>query len=148
MMANKVNKMLCVAGKIYEMVLGKYGDFHLTVSNAFKVNLSNKFAIEMDKISVLYDRAVQGKFKVLSIEEKYLFFQTNGFENMFISKDEGGKLSYIKDRPILMLTSTSYTPDEDLSIVVEALTKYAERKDMPKIHLVVTGAGPQKKMYL
>lgn len=58
MMANKVNKMLCVAGKIYEMVLGKYGDFHLTVSNAFKVNLSNKFAIEMDKISVLYDRAV------------------------------------------------------------------------------------------
>lgn len=61
---------------------------------------------------------------------------------MFISKDEGGKLSYLKDRPILMLTSTSYTPDEDLSIIVEALTKYADRKDMPKIHLVVTGAGP------
>lgn len=142
MMANKVNKILCVFGKLYEMIFGQYADYHLTVSKAFKTDLSNKFNIDASKIGVLYDRAVQGKFKVLSIEEKYLFFQTNGFENMFIKQDSNGNLSYIKDRPLLLLTSTSYTPDEDLSIIVKALTKYAERKDMPKIHLVVTGAGP------
>lgn len=84
MMANKVNKILCVFGKLYEMIFGQYADYHLTVSKAFKTDLSNKFNIDASKIGVLYDRAVQGKFKVLSIEEKYLFFQTNGFENMFI----------------------------------------------------------------
>jgi len=66
---------------------------------------------------------------------------------MFIQKTNG-QLSYIKDRPLLLLTSTSYTPDEDLSILIGALEKYAKRDDLPRIHLVVTGAGPQKKMYL
>lgn len=152
MMANKVNKLLCVFGKIYEMYFGKYADYNLTVSKAFKTDLSNKFAIPADTIGVLYDRAVQGKFKELSIEEKYEFFEQNGFGGKFIKRnsDDDGKVEYVyvKDRPLLLLTSTSYTPDEDLSILVSALEKYAARDDLPRVHLVVTGAGPQKKMYL
>jgi len=148
MMANKVNKLLCVFGKIYEMYFGKYADYNLTVSKAFKTDLSNKFGIPADSIGVLYDRAVQGKFKELKIDDKYEFFEQNGFGGKFIQKNSQNKLVYIEDRPLLLLTSTSYTPDEDLSILVSALEKYAARDDLPRVHLVVTGAGPQKKMYL
>ena len=45
MVANKVNKLLCVFGKLYEMYFGKFADYNLTVSKAFKTDLSNKFAI-------------------------------------------------------------------------------------------------------
>lgn len=58
MVANKVNKLLCVFGKIYEMYFGKFSDYNLTVSKAFKTDLSNKFSIPADSIGVLYDRAV------------------------------------------------------------------------------------------
>ena len=84
----------------------------------------------------------------MTIEDKFEFFEKNGFGGKFIRKGAVGALEYVKERPLLLLTSTSYTPDEDLSILVSALEKYAARADLPKIHLVVTGAGPQKKMYL
>jgi len=48
-----------------------------------------------------------------------------------------------------MITSTSYTPDEDIGLLIDALRKYANNpKQLPKIYLVVTGAGPLKKMFL
>lgn len=52
-----------------------------------------------------------------------------------------------------MLTSTSYTPDEDIGLLIDSLKAYAiKRKQgnsvLPKIHLIVTGAGPLKKMFL
>jgi hypothetical protein len=46
------------------------------------------------------------------------------------------------------LTSTSYTPDEDIGLLIEALEMYAEKDGLPEIRLVVTGAGPQKKMFV
>jgi hypothetical protein len=59
---NKVNKFLCIIGKIYEGFFGKFADHHLVVSKALKTDLSHKFGISKNKIRVLYDRAVAGKF--------------------------------------------------------------------------------------
>lgn len=57
-----------------------------------------------------------------------------------------------KERPLLMITSTSYTPDEDLAFLLRSLELYSDEMDrnksLPPIHLVVTGSGPQKKMFL
>lgn len=52
----------------------------------------------------------------------------------------------------LLVSSTSWTPDEDFSILLEALENYAaQRKQNPKlpsIIAVITGKGPQKEHYL
>jgi len=55
----------------YEGFFGRLGDEHLTVSKAFRKDLAEKFGIPIDKISVLYDRAVAGKFRVLTLDEKH-----------------------------------------------------------------------------
>ena len=65
---------------------------------------------------------------------------------------KNGKVEFKKGRPLLLLTSTSYTPDEDIGLLVNALERYAEQASkmsrLPNIHLIVTGAGPQKAMFL
>jgi len=51
-----------------------------------------------------------------------------------------------------MITSTSYTPDEDLSMLIDALELLSKEQEqnpkIPNFHLIVTGAGPQKKKFL
>ena len=50
-------------------------------------------------------------------------------------------------RPVLLLSSTSYTPDEDFMILVKALAKCDENPNCPSIQMIVTGKGPQKALY-
>lgn len=57
------------------------------------------------------------------------------------------------DRPALLVSSTSWTPDEDFSILLEALALYEERATkpdarLPKLMVVVTGKGPLKDTYM
>ena len=63
-----------------------------------------------------------------------------------------GKIGLKEDRPVLLLTSTSYTPDEDLGLLLKALVLYADRArqdgSLPRLHLIVTGAGPLKKQFI
>ena len=68
MQSTKVNPILCKGAQIYEQFLGKFSDKNFTVSKAFKKDLSERFGIQNDTISVLYDRAVKGKFNLLTID--------------------------------------------------------------------------------
>lgn len=61
------------------------------------------------------------------------------------------------DRPAILVSSTSWTPDEDFSILLEALTIYEARarelenqgeSSLPKLLAIVTGKGPMKKQYM
>jgi beta-1,4-mannosyltransferase len=56
------------------------------------------------------------------------------------------------DRPALVVSSTSWTPDEDFSILLDAMRRYEEtagvREDLPKMLVVVTGKGPQREEYM
>lgn len=58
-----------------------------------------------------------------------------------------------EDRPALLLSSTSWTPDEDFSILLDALSKYDEMARnaegrLPKVLMVVTGKGPDRQKYM
>ena len=47
-----------------------------------------------------------------------------------------------------MLSSTSYTPDEDFMVMVEALDLYDVDETMTRrIQVIVTGRGPLKEFY-
>lgn len=68
------------------------------------------------------------------------------------------------DRPALVVSSTSWTPDEDFSILLDALQIYdnqaqdlANKKQskinelgghLPKILVILTGKGPLKEKYM
>jgi len=57
---NRVNKVLVFMAKLYEMWLGRCGDYHLCVSKAMQKDLMNKFRLK--NVSVVYDKATK-KFK-------------------------------------------------------------------------------------
>eukprot|EP00511_Aplanochytrium_stocchinoi_P010332 CAMPEP_0204865752 /NCGR_PEP_ID=MMETSP1348-20121228/13224_1 /ASSEMBLY_ACC=CAM_ASM_000700 /TAXON_ID=215587 /ORGANISM="Aplanochytrium stocchinoi, Strain GSBS06" /LENGTH=476 /DNA_ID=CAMNT_0052017253 /DNA_START=59 /DNA_END=1489 /DNA_ORIENTATION=+ len=64
------------------------------------------------------------------------------------------KLALKPDRPRLLISSTSWTPDEDFGILLDALAfldRRITRDDLvdtfPLIICVVTGKGPQREMY-
>jgi len=61
------------------------------------------------------------------------------------------------DRPALVVSSTSWTPDEDFSILLEALGLYEKRAmqlasshstSLPKLLVIVTGKGPLREKYM
>ncbi|KAK7064742.1 Chitobiosyldiphosphodolichol beta-mannosyltransferase [Favolaschia claudopus] len=58
------------------------------------------------------------------------------------------------DRPALLVSSTSWTPDEDFGILITALGEYnarassASNKNLPKLMVILTGKGPLKKKYM
>ena len=71
-------------------------------------------AIARKPIHVLYDRATD-KFKPTTINEKQELYKTINLESQLSG------LALSQDRPALLLSSTSYTPDEDFMILVKAL---------------------------
>ncbi|KAF4572429.1 mannosyltransferase [Pleurotus pulmonarius] len=65
------------------------------------------------------------------------------------------------DRPALIVSSTSWTPDEDFGILLHALELYEKKarivntqpqsqsgNKLPKLVVIITGKGPQKAMYM
>jgi beta-1,4-mannosyltransferase len=52
----------------------------------------------------------------------------------------------------LLVSATSWTPDEDFSILLDALVAYSastiEQPNLPRILAIITGKGPQKDYYL
>ncbi len=64
------------------------------------------------------------------------------------------------ERPALLVSSTSWTPDEDFGILLKALEIYEDKARrrrnehdkeegrLPKVLMVVTGKGPDKEKYM
>lgn len=53
------------------------------------------------------------------------------------------------ERPALLVSSTSWTKDEDFGILLDALVEFDAQLDcrLPFLAVVVTGKGPQKESY-
>ena len=59
-------------------------------------------------------------------------------------------IAEVEHRDLLLFSSTSYTPDEDFDLVIDALKQISDKIQntaLPGIHLVVTGKGPLKAEY-
>ena len=93
--------------------------------------------------SVLYDRPPD-KFRPITASERSDLFQRLASDYPVfsdISEDTG-----------VLVSSTSWTEDEDFGVLLEALLQYEAAKiggqRLPDLCVVITGKGPQKQFYL
>ena len=117
-------------------------------------------------VVTLYDRPTK-QFQKLSVDQKLKTLSMLKFpmstmdsvevvidsdstkaENPLLIFDKNSIPSFINNRPALVVSSTSWTADEDFSILLDALHSYDKSNPVRKICLLITGKGPMKKHYI
>jgi beta-1,4-mannosyltransferase len=155
-----LKKLILKLATALEMNFGRwFGNEHLCVSEAMKKDLKQKYNINA---TVLYDRPPKAIFRKesLSLEEKHDLFRrvfpdnvetANGSEKTLFTKSKNDMISTRKHKPGLVVSSTSWTADEDFSILLNAIQIYDERqtklKNPKRLQLIITGSGPLKAFY-
>lgn len=113
------------------------------------------------RATVLYDRPFDS-FKTLSIEDKHSFFRRISKtysvfagpqpdnSTIFTAHLPNGIVALKQTRPALLVSSTSWTEDEDFSLLLSALKDYDKStiEDLPDLICVITGKGPLKDYYI
>ena len=125
----------------YEGFFSKHADAHFTVTNAMARVLENKWNV---KAVALHDRPPK-HFQPLSPAQRSAFLHRLPETAQYAPDLENGTWR-------LIVSSTSWTPDEDFSILLDSLVAYADstttNSHLPKILAIITGKGPQKEYYL
>ncbi|XP_063726027.1 chitobiosyldiphosphodolichol beta-mannosyltransferase-like [Symsagittifera roscoffensis] len=142
--------LLLKLSKIYEMFFSQFSDFNFCVSKAMQKDLNSNWSVHS---TVLYDKAPR-RFKELNETERGEFLSKT---NYFTDMDLRSLLIGNRQDAILLVSSTSWTPDEDFGILLDALVKYNSMCDQqnykgsvinyPKIVCAITGKGPLKEFY-
>uniref|UniRef100_A0A182JSJ5 Glycosyl transferase family 1 domain-containing protein n=1 Tax=Anopheles christyi TaxID=43041 RepID=A0A182JSJ5_9DIPT len=136
------------------------------VTKAMKDDLYNHWNV---RATVLYDRPPH-QFQSISIQDRHNLFLRLGESvsafrltqdevgedivecTPFTTKHRNGEIRLRDSRPGLLVSSTSWTPDEDFSILLSALDQY-ERDALkqplhyPDLVCIITGKGPLKEKY-
>ncbi|KAJ4270457.1 mannosyltransferase [Fusarium torreyae] len=126
----------------YETGFGRYlGNINLAVTDAMARQLKVKPFSVKHPVFTLHDRPAQVFQPILSTTER-LAFLSRLAETKAIAKD-------IVDGAVrLIVSSTSWTPDEDFGLLLDALVSYANSSEPSPILAIITGKGPQKEHYL
>lgn len=131
--------------KSYERILAKYVDYHITVTNAMKQFLIDEFDILHKKgrnIFVLHDRPAEA-FAPLG--------QLNLSRSDIVRNHDVFSDIPNLDKYRILVSSTSFTADEDFNVLLDALKQYdttCATDKLPPIVLIVTGKGPLKPAFL
>ncbi|XP_042170856.1 chitobiosyldiphosphodolichol beta-mannosyltransferase-like isoform X2 [Oncorhynchus tshawytscha] len=149
----------------YEQLFGRLSSHNLCVTNAMKEDLQNNWNI---RATTLYDKP-PAIFKETSVDLKHQLFmrlaktipqfrfcgERPGDETertAFSCRDPSDfSVTLTSGRPALLISSTSWTEDEDFSILLKALEDYEgfveAGASLPSLVCVITGKGPQKDHY-
>lgn len=183
----KLTHPLVRVSKTIEMFFGRLAHCGFCVSESMQRDLKENFHIKYP-IYILYDRPPK-HFKPLSLREKHNFFlkmkhQIPAFksptedyfgsnpktkfdrsETRYTISDVVNKNVIISKpkRPAIIMSSTSWTADEDFSMLLDALKRYdltrtnqlvtedlsseAAKHCLPDLVCVITGKGPLKSYY-
>ena len=136
MKANKQNSTFVKLCESYEFLFARLADFHFTVTESMKKDLSRRAGIDSSKITVLYDKPSPQ------------FRSTNHQTNRIISQILP---NFAEENLPIIISSTSWTKDEDFSLFFDALEEYeniAQVQNLPKIGVIITGKGPEKDYYM
>lgn len=162
------NPIFSRLAKIYEKIVSPCADAHLCVTQAMKDFLISDFNIALGQIGVLHD-CPPAMFQPLTTKDQhellgrlhsqlcavcpkswYMHLETPK-QTLFTEIDTHGNCTPRIGRPALITSSTSWTPDEDFGILLEAALQLdqqiSSRGSNLRIVIVVTGKGPQKSYY-
>lgn len=155
------------------MICTRTGESSKDLSNGYWDHLLTSVLISAFpcRATTLYDRPPE-HFKSISVVEKHsLFmklsktypafmprnlddFKSSGVQEStcFTQKLTSGAVVAKPNRPGLLISSTSWTPDEDFEILLTALDRYEAEAGingslLPDLFCVITGKGPLKKDY-
>lgn len=143
----------------YEAFFARRADAHFSVTDAMRKWMLAEWGVEP---KVLYDKAPHFFHETTVAERHELFgrlaeqlrpaaaaLALGGGEGCTLFTDVKGALRH--DRPALVVSSTSWTEDEDFGLLLAAIADLdASVKDdpaFPKVLFVVTGKGPLKQFY-
>ncbi|KAI0841308.1 glycosyltransferase family 33 protein [Hypoxylon sp. FL0890] len=127
--------------KAYECALGQAAPTaNITVTHAMKRQLERPPYNVKAPILVLHDRPASIFQTLKSIQDRRDFLEKLPETRDFASNIVGGQTK-------LIVSSTSWTPDEDFSLLLDALVKYATEETSHPIIAIITGRGPQKAFY-
>jgi beta-1,4-mannosyltransferase len=147
---NKRNKIICYIAYLWEKYYGRSAHVNFTVSDHMKKHLKSDLGIDA---VTLPDRAIKGVFKKVDVEtshkvlEKYQ--ETKG---IFTEISVHNEIKWKKRRPMMMLSSTSWTPDENFDILldcfklIEQNTPNSMTED--RVIFLITGRGPMKDEFM
>lgn len=129
---------------LYERVFAKTAAYNITVTNAMAHVLKDDYRVTAQ---ALHDRPAS-IFRPIGPQERAKFLARLP-ETAQYAQD----LSSSSTTPWrLIVSSTSWTADEDFSLLLEALTSYSaeatSNTSLPKLLVVITGKGPQRDYYL
>jgi len=131
--------------RIYEAILGRLTPTaNLTVTDAMARTLQRGPYYISAPILTLHDRPA-------SIFQP---FENSQRKNalLAIAETKASADAILAGQTRLIVSSTSWTPDEDFGLLLDALVTYAaglhEDKSRKPILAIITGKGPQKEMYM
>ncbi|KAI1321574.1 hypothetical protein EDD11_003054 [Mortierella claussenii] len=160
---------------LYERVWGYKATIHICVSRTMARELLYKFE-KRGKVATLYDRAPE-RFHQLDVEEIHTLHSELQLEKLvqkqlssdvFLPKiganqtlltekrSANAPATFRADRPIVIVSSTSWTADEDFQLLLDAAKQYDNLSKLentgsshifPKLLFVITGKGPLKQHY-
>ncbi|XP_029433178.1 chitobiosyldiphosphodolichol beta-mannosyltransferase isoform X2 [Rhinatrema bivittatum] len=151
--------------KWYEKLFGRLSDYNFCVTNAMKKDLNANWRI---KAITLYDKPpsifketpidVQHKL-FIKLAKDYAAFKARTMpicpeveRSAFTESDSRtGSVACVQGRAALLISSTSWTEDEDFSILLRALEDFEQfindGAKLPSLVCAITGKGPLKEYY-
>ena len=149
-----VHPLVQISG-LYEQIFARSAEAHFCVTDAMAQVLKRDFGIAT-KLLPLHDRPAS-HLQVLSQAQRSSFLDT--LPKLLSPVDDQRCEEYQRlvseiqmGKSRLLVSSTSWTPDEDFSVLLEALVNYSDlaittHPHLPEILVVVTGKGPQKDAF-
>lgn len=146
---NKLYSLFVPIYRWYEMRIGRFlGNANLAVTDAMTAQLQGAKYKLKGPVRTLHDRPAAIFEPVKSDSDRMAILQRIP-ETRKMAKD------ILSGSVRLIVSSTSWTADEDFGMLLDALMAYAipevdaEKKDLPvPILAIITGKGPQKEAYL
>ncbi|KAK7426954.1 mannosyltransferase [Neonectria magnoliae] len=145
---NKWYRPLVPIYKWYETFFGRFlGNANLSVTDAMARQLKQRPFSVKNPVYTLHDRPAEVFQPIKSSEDRRAFLSR-------LPETRADARNIIDSTVRLIVSSTSWTADEDFSLLLDALVSYAnsnsdEGSDAPlPILAIITGKGPQKEQYL